>query len=422
MLKYAPLFTVLCVASAGCYDSTNVLSQDAGPDAATVDPNTDARPATPDAPSADAPNLDAGTCEGVTWIDPVPTRYEMSRTVGLQLMSLTNTFELFFQNANPVACDGPCPVVVEAPSRGAASALRPAYWAPFDPDGLAVGIVNGMPVFAAYRGNEISWATGTPTTSANWLEATPHDYAAQVPSGHELAAIGMQGTRLYFATQRDQGLSNGYYDSFALHAVAIDGAYEGVRTEANPFGEFEHSQLHLISEASDLFVAGIQRWDFPPTVQFAGITSRFGADGSSCGTDAYALAAAGSEVGLAFGCRQGPTRGTVMLMARTPAVFERETVIATDRFVDDDSTLAIHPIDGGGWLAAYWNQDGLLAIVQVSADHAVIRRFIVPGPQFFWAETFPGPIALSQNQDGTFAVAWSTSGEGALQRFTLGCD
>jgi hypothetical protein len=124
------------------------------------------------------------------------------------------------------------------------------------------------------------------------------------------------------------------------------------------------------------------------------------------------------------GCRLGSDRSHVWFQRGgiLSSTTRLASIIATDRFVEDDSALAVHAIAGGGWLAAYWNQDGLLAIVQVNSDGTVARRFIVPGPQFFWAETFPGAIALSQNQDGTFAVAWSASGAGALQRFTLGCD
>ena len=416
MLKYAPLLTLVCVASAGCYDSTNVLSQDAGPDVST----SDATSLAPDAFFAsDAQSTDAGACTGVTWIDPVPTQYEMSRDVPLQLASITNTFELFFQNVNLAPCDSPCPVVVEAPSRGDVGSMRPAYWAPINPDGLAIGTVSGTPVFAAYRGSELSFVTGTPSTSATWFEGITRDFAAQIPADHQLAAIGMYGTRLYFATQRDPGLSDRYYDSFALHMVSIDGTYDRVLADLSPFSGFEHTQLQLLSEESDLYVAGIQRWDFPPTVQFDGTATSFGTNGSSCGTDAYALASQGTEVAVAYGCRLGSDRSHLTLSTQAPRT---ATVIATDRFVDDDSTLAIHAIAGGGWLVAYWNQGGFLAIVQVRNDHTVARRFIVPGPQFFWAETFPGAIALSQNQDGTFAVAWSASGAGALQRFTLGCD
>jgi hypothetical protein len=258
----------------------------------------------------------------------------------------------------------------------------------------------------------------------------------------------MSGEYFYFATQReidgpldDGSLIDGYYDSFALHRVLGLGfglGYDRVLAD-DPFLGYEHTQLQLVSESSDLFVAGIQRVSLPPpvggpspgivplvSVAMVGTARGFPLStfSLSCGADAYALASQGPEVAGVHGCRLGSDRSHVWFQRGgiLSSTTRLASIIATDRFVEDDSALAVHAIAGGGWLAAYWNQDGLLAIVQVNSDGTVARRFIVPGPQFFWAETFPGAIALSQNQDGTFAVAWSASGAGALQRFTLGCD
>lgn len=410
----------------GCYESSNVLTRDSGvPIDARVE-TTDARTVIDAHVEVDA--HDPTPCTGVRWIDPTPALFSVSTTVPLRLISTGTLFEFFFQNTDPVACDGPCPVVTEASSRGVLASLRPAYWAPFNPDGLAVGIIGGSPVFAAHRGTEVSWVMGTPATNPRWFEGTTRDFAAQVPTGHLLAEVAVDGitSRLYFATHRDRGMSDRYFDAFALQGIALDGG-DLREAEVDPFNAMEHTRLRLHAGERDLIVAGIQRWDFPASVQIDGLANDFGINGSSCGTDDFAIASNTTDIAIAHGCGAGSARAEVRVLLETPLSAERDAAIASDRFVETDSPLAVqfNP-ESGGWVVAYWNQDGLLAVTAVNADLTVAIRAIVPGPSFAWAETFPGPIALSRNADGTFAIAWSATdggdGTGALQRFTLGCD
>lgn len=261
-----------------------------------------------------------------------------------------------------------------------------------------------------------------------WFEGTTRDFAAQVPAGHLLAEVAIDGitSRLYFATHRDPGLSDRYFDSFALHGFALDGS-DLRETEVDPFTDMEHTQLQLHAGERDFIAAGIQRWDFPPSVQIDGLANDFGTNGSSCGTDDYALASSATKIGIAYGCGAGSARSELRIRLDTTGATEFEALIASDRFFEATSPLAVqHNPENDGWVVAYWNQDGLLAVTSLNADLTVAARAIVPGPSFAWAETFPGPIALSRNTDGTFAIGWSATnggdGTGALQRFTLGCD
>jgi hypothetical protein len=398
----------------------DVLVADAGQG---VDSNVLVDVRNPDASLGDTgPLTDAGVCSNVIWVDSEPTQRSVSMTVPLRLLSTGSTFEFFYQHTDFTPCDSPCPVVVEVPSMGTARELRPAYWAPTNPDALSVGVVEGSPIFMTRRGTEITWIRGAPSTGSRWLTGTTRDVATRLPAAATLADVATDATslRLYFASHRMTGRM-GEFDNFVLHEMNLDGTYVGTRTGADPFLTFPHRDLSLNSGA-DFVVAGIQNWDFPPTVQFTGLRTRFSTDGSSCGMDAYALTSSGAtEVAAVHGCRANAANSELRILLRRAGAADTEAVLATDRFSEADSAVAIANRQEGGWVAAYWNTAGGLSIVLVERNLTVSHRAVVPGPAFFWAETFPGPIALAQTLDGTYAVAWSAGGGGAIQRFRLSC-
>ena len=109
--------------------------------------------------------------------------------------------------------------------------------------------------------------------------------------------------------------------------------------------------------------------------------------------------------GVADGCR---TTGDIDVSLRRDGITPAQTV-ATDRFVDAASPIALTALDSG-WALAYWRESGSLALLVLDSAFQVRVNITVPGPSFAWAEVIPGPIALARTSDGTLAIAWSTSG------------
>jgi hypothetical protein len=430
-LSIALAASIVSLAAAGCYDSFAVLTRDGGGDAtsAPIDARTapvDARAAA-DAPIA--PPLDGASCEGprIAWIDETPTTIELVSQIVPRLIASPEGFEFFYQGLGPSPCDGPCPMLARVPTRGPQPTDHPAaYWAGTTrPDALFAGIsAGGAPAFATLDGTELAWIIGAPSEGGgDWHTGGRADLSILIPAtdGRELAAVAFvpNELRLFLGTHRSA--ADGRFEGFTLREMRIDEVLMPIAVrEVAPFTGFPYWQATVEIDERGGIVAGLQDYDFPAAVQVGtlGVGALFA--GTSCGVDAYdALPLAGDRVVVAEGCR-----GELRLDFRAGDLAPRIVTLATDRFAEDATPIAAIVGEGGGLVVAYWNAGGELAVMSVSGtDHGVRASAIVPGPTFYWAETFARSAALARHADGTYAVSWSlTLGGAAVQRFTIECD
>lgn len=377
-------------------------------------------------PDAGAQLQDAGlACEALRWVGEPPAMLPISGSVPHRLLASDQGFELFYQHETFEMCDGPCPVLRRIPTRGEDVYRAVAYWAMSpDPVRLFAGISeDGTAGFAAQSGDELRWIVGLPTPAGEgWTSGgrAPLSSLVEPGEGMVLADVAiLPGPRRIFVASQRAALRG--FEDLRLRELEIDEILRPLALRPlRAFGSFPYAAPSLNTNAAGaLIVAGLQDWDFPPTVTLGTLEGPdFGLLGTSCGVDAYqVLPLLGDVAAVLQGCG-----ATLELDRRTTVAPRRSSVVATDRFAEDSSPVALVEDGRGGMVIAYWRGAGDLMLKHVSPEGSVLSEAVVPGATFAWAEIFPRTLALARHRDGTFAIAWATSlGGGALHRFTLSC-
>lgn len=430
----------LLLAIAGCVSEPVVaLPSDAQASAQEADAGLADGRAEDAAPPLDAATEDAGVaepdggaqlpdggvaCEELRWVGEPPTMLPISGAVPHRLLASAQGFELFYQHETFELCDGPCPVLRRVPTRGEDAYRAVAYWAMSpDPVRLFAGISeDGSAGFAAESGGELRWTLGLPTPASGWQSGGRAPLSSLVEPGAGMAladvAILPSARRFFIASQR--AVARGFED-FALREVQVDELLQPL--DLRPMGAFLGFPYRApslnVNAAGALIVAGLQDWDFPPTVTLGALEGPgFGILGTSCGVDAYqVLPIFGDVAAVLQGCG-----ARLELDLRTTVAPRRSSVVAADRFAEASSPVALVEDGSAGLVIAYWRGAGDLMVVHVSRDGEILSQGLVPGATFAWAEIIPRTLALARHSDGTFAIAWAVSlGGGALNRFTLGC-
>jgi hypothetical protein len=187
-----------------------------------------------------------------------------------------------------------------------------------------------------------------------------------------------------------------------LHAAGGSGRVSRVTSDLartplalDPGLSFEYWSPSLASHAEGPWLAVLNAWDFPPTVQLAGPAGTL-VDGSSCGVSGFDLVVeSGRSAVVAEDCG-----GTVRVTRRS---FDaRTSAEITDR--DPTSTEASQlASDGQRFALAYRGVDGRAHVALLDADLALLATSAVPGSATP-SDHIAGPLGVAALRDGTYAV------------------
>jgi hypothetical protein len=338
----------------GCGRSFEALTPDGDPDGGVADASFEDAPfCTSDACGfeSDAGDAAIDTCLPGGWMPPLAPRFfDASATVPAVVDHDGSTFYLAFLNGNPSPCDGACPVVMEATigddPRTAVletSFVMPAYWSDAVTtarlDARKAGSSSNL-LLTSVSDAQVAWQW-RPLRREGWQNDGTFDFSDPIFAARRVAdvaplgdhAIPTRASRIAIVHLPDAADAEGYFDD--LQVVAVDES--GTAVTYDDLFLVDGVRAPRVVDGS-AWIAAIQNWDFPPTVQLVQIGSEtVGIAATSCGVESFdAVAATDGRVAVAQDCRdRSEIGGMVELELRgiTGAEGARVTVSQRRSFV-----------------------------------------------------------------------------------------
>jgi hypothetical protein len=325
----SPLFAVFALLfGLGCGRSFEALTSDGDPDGGLVDGDlADAPFCSSDACGFEPDAGDAGVvqCLPGGWEPPrTPVLFDASATVPAVVDHDGSTFYLAFLNGNPSPCDGACPVVMEATfdavlGTGETSFVMPAYWSDAVTtarlDARKAGSSSNL-LLTAVSDAQVAWQW-RPLRRESWQNDGTFDFSDPIYAARRVAdvaplgdhAIPTRASRIAIVHLPDTADEEGYFDD--LQVVAVDES--GTSVTYDDLFVVDGVRAPRVVDGS-AWIAAIQNWDFPPTVQLVQIGSEtVGIAGTSCGVEGFdAVAASDGRVVVAQDCRDRSEIGGVV--------------------------------------------------------------------------------------------------------------
>lgn len=252
------------------------------------------------------------------WSPPIePVLIDASGTVPVVADDDGTTFFLAFLNGNPTPCDGACPVVMEATigddPRTAVlerSEVMPAYWS--DAVTTTRLDVRKAGTFASVLLTSVSESQVTwqwrPLRREGWQNDGTFDFSDPIYAARRVADVAPLGdhalptrtSRVAIVHLPESPGEDGYFDD--LQVVAIDEGGSAV-TYRDLF-PVDGVRAPRVIEGSS-WIAAIQDWDFPPTVQLVQVGDPTNdISGSSCGVESFdAVSTSDGHVAVVQDCR-----------------------------------------------------------------------------------------------------------------------
>jgi hypothetical protein len=333
----------------GCGRSFEALTPDGEPDGGLTDASFEDAPfCTSDACGFEPDAGDAGTDECLPggWVPPlVPVLFDASATVPAVVDHDGSTFYLAFLNGNPSPCDGACPVVMEAtfdagPHTVETSFVMPAYWS----DAVTTARLDvrkagasSSALLTSVSETQVAWQW-RPLRREGWQNDGSLGFVGPTFDSRRVVdvaplgdhAIPTRASRVAIVHVPDAADENGYFDD--LEVVAVDEG--GATVTYDELFPVDGVRAPRVVEGS-AWIAAIQGWDFPPTVQLVqvgSVTTDIAA--SSCGVESFDAVATTSEgfVAVVQDCRdRSELGGVVEIELRGGATGENRRVTVSQR-------------------------------------------------------------------------------------------
>jgi len=366
------LFVLLFVL--GCGRSFEALTPEGDPDGGLADADlADAPFCGSDACGfePDAGDAAIDTCLPGGWMPPLtPVLFDASATVPAVVDHDGATFYLAFLNGNPSPCDGACPVVMEATFDGSArvvdtSFVMPAYWSDAVTttrlDARKAGSSSNL-LLTSVSETQVAWQW-RPLRREGWQNDGSLGFVGSTFDARRVVdvaplgdhAIPTRASRVAIVHVPETADENGYFDD--LEVVAVDES--GTTVTYDELFPVDGVRAARVVDGSS-WIAGIQGWDFPPTVQLVQVGSATNdIVASSCGVESFDAVATTFEgfVAVAQDCAErSEIGGVVELELRGGATGESRRVTVSQRRSFVPSRVASLPPTGGA-------ADGFVVVV-----------------------------------------------------------
>ena len=305
---------------------------------------------------------------------------------------------------NPAFCDSSCLGVVPVPGHGEFSDdFAPAYWLEgfSGPDVMlsARSRASGGALLIGRSAARVAWQP-RPLRGEGWMP----EGVVSVALDTEIADVAPDGDEdVLIATLAPDFDGDGYHGGLQVQRYSFFGALLGSESVPNLLTDFEVRDVRLVSAPSGgtAWIAAIQNWDFPPTVQLGRVDgSAVSLRGSSCGVESFDVELMGSQAVVAQNC---PTE--VELRGGAAGTSEGSLTISSTRsvpaalVVSRDLIVVAHAAIGARSptvTVLRIVEPGLLTIEQVTRLPA--GSLIDP----------VGALDVTALEDGAVVVAWNT--------------
>ncbi|MCB9604004.1 MAG: hypothetical protein H6722_29965 [Sandaracinus sp.] len=391
--------------SASCSSSFEALGSDAGDvamDDACVGCGEDA-----DVRGDGGVSPDAGTCD-LGWFPPDAPQYFDATALGRVRAAGRDQFYVGYLQGNPSPCDGPCGAALEVATDGTSSGVMPAYWSSLvgDPP-PAIDVRRGDVVMLVDRPSA-TWQF-RPLVREGWQNDGTFGATAGMIDGQRVVDLGLAASdatpAVVLLTVPPATDESGYHASLGIR-VSTGGSVEAIESAF-----FDGVKDPQFVDGTN-WIAALQNWDFPPTVQLANLAGSTDTQGSSCGVlQFHAVGLSDGSVAVVQDCFPEGGARRVELHGRAGS---RGSATLTDRSsgVPPRAVRTLTSTDGSPFgIAVVFVEEG------ASAPSLVIVDSIEPG---LWltnpAVTLPTasgltlPIAsvdVAAADDGTLLVTWS---------------
>jgi hypothetical protein len=318
-------------------------------------------------------------------------------------------FWVAYFHTDPTPCDGACWGVRELGARSALEEFQPAYWME---DTLGrreasmearTSVGEALLVARSSEGGPTRWQR-RPLRVEGWMA----EGSWPLPLDTELADVapGPSGSVL-IATYAPDFDGDGLHEGLVVERRSIDGA-SVLATEAVPdvFGGtgFGVRDVRMAPGATGMrpWIAAVQTWDFPPTVQVA----RLGAGGetsihaSSCGVRSHHAADGIDQLAVVQDC-EGSTVLQLRGGSETSAVVHEGTATVPSRVVSSGTVLVVAHVEPGAITPS-------VTVVRRIEPGLVLVEDTIRLPGAAELVDPAGALDIAALDDGTIAVAWST--------------
>lgn len=274
------VFVLALVLSAGCAQTHGRVDSDAG-----SLPTVDGGPATTGdggpAMIADAQRPPPRCEEALTLVDRVPQHFDAHHGP-LSIASDGAMFWIAHMHGNPSPCDGSCLGLRPLSATGPIDPFTPLYWL-YDGDRVELEVFGGVGRALAVRaGRPAAWQAWPVGPEAWRADATFAPRDAETVTSVVPRSDGGVDLLIRAIDETERGIALTRVVSLSAEGVVV------AETEEVTVMEVRDARL-VASRTGARWVASLQDWDFPPTVQIDRVDGLEGDSfhGSSCGVDDF---------------------------------------------------------------------------------------------------------------------------------------
>ncbi|MCA9614685.1 MAG: hypothetical protein R3B99_23225 [Polyangiales bacterium] len=350
---------------------------------------------------------DAGTCDFGWFAPDAPQYFDATATARVRAVGSSDRFYLGYLQGNPSPCDGPCGAALEVSTDGSNTGVMPAYWSSL--------VGDPPPAIDARRGDHLvlvdpSSATWQfrPLNREGWQNDGTFGATAGLVDGQRVADVGIVGMTLVLLTVPPATDELGYHPSLGIRVADASGEVQELDSAFPDVGGVKDPQY----VDGTTWIAALQNWDFPPTVQLVSLAEASDIRGSSCGVQQFhAVGLDGDSVAVIQDCfPEGGARG-IELHGRAGA---SGSAVITDRSsgVAPRGARTLTSTNGSPFgIAVVYVEEG------ASAPSLMIVDSIEPG---LWLTNPPVTLPTASDltlpitsvdvaaaDDGTLLVTWS---------------